>query len=311
MEVGIIYVRKGLREGELSLVPNRDKDSSVEYYRNKLNDTVLSQLIDHQKLFLQLKSKIDNHEKVEDIQQIMSTLLNYFELEISLVIEQNKLINQIIDNYEELLLLLRDKNHVIGEILNRHEKERLQVFHNILEPFAQIQYSLLLGIRAFDQKTLSASTKEYIDELIEMSEYKLDQLKKMTFKLYPIWIQDLGTVEAIKCYYHLLKESNKIHIDIKFKGKLTRHTNEIEIQVFRLLQHFIQIMDAYSNLSQLKISFSETVDQILVKIKANRWVDLSKSPEYLLFNKVVDSLVGVNLLESLENEWKLNVVVAK
>lgn len=288
-----------------------DKESSIEDYREKLNDTVISQLMDHRKLFLQLKSQIDDHERAEDIQQKMTALLNYIEHEISLVMDQNKLINQIIDDYEQLLVLLREKNFVIGEILHRHENERLQLFHNILEPLTQLQYSLLLGIRAFDQKALSASAKEYLDELTETIEYKLDQLKKTTFELYPIWLQDLGTVKAIKYYYNLLKEINKIHIDIKFQGKLTRHTNEIEIRLFRLVQHFIQIMNAYSNLSQLKISFEETDDQIVAKIEADRWVDLSKSPEYLLFKEVVDSLVGVSLSESLKNEWKLNIMIAK
>lgn len=298
---------------EMKLVSNSydDKEASMEDYREKLNNTVLSQLMDHRKLFLQLKSQIDDHKEVEDIQQKMTTLLKYLELEISLVMDQNTLINQVIDDYEELIVVLREKNFVISEILTRHENERSQLFHNILEPLTQIQYSLLLGIRSFDQKTLSASAKEYLDELIETIDIKLEQMKKKTFQLYPIWLQDLGTVEALKYYYNLLKEINEIHIDIKFQGKLKRYPHEIEIKLFRLLQHFIQIINSYSNLSQLILSFSESDDQIVVKIEADCWVDLRKSTEYLLFKKVVDSLVGVNLLESLEDERTLHIVISK
>lgn len=282
--------------------------------KKNIHENLLSKLTEYQKLYLQLKSLIEQtftpeHEKLEEIQHILSLLMDYFGPEIEMLMDQHELMNQIVNDNKRLSNLLKQKNQIISGILDDHETEKLLLSQHTLDPLEQILYSFLLGIRALNQEIESESATMYLVSLKDKIEYQLDQLKKTSFHLYPICIHDLGPIGAIKSYYGLLRDIDNITIDIKFQGNLKRQPNKIEMQLYRFSRHLIQIIDTHTTLSQLNIAFNETDNEIVVKFDGEKLVELlSKTTEYKFYKEIVDSIADVHILEE---KHKIQIELAK
>ncbi len=241
-------------------------------------------------------------KRLDDIQP----LIQDYRSKISA--NESELTNKILDDYEELLHLFKQKNAMINHIWDFHENEKSFLAKYTLDPLEQILYSSLLGIRTLDRETQSDSTKEYLASLKKEIEKQLEQLKKASISLYPICMQDLGPYGAIKSLYELLKEGNKIAIDIDFKGTLKRQPHKIEIHIFRFSQHLIQIIDNLNALTSLSISIQEKEDQIILTFEGESLAEqLNRSSKYQLFKELVDSIEDVEILE--QNECQINLVL--
>lgn len=219
-----------------------------------------------------------------------------------------ELINNILNDYEELLQLFKQKNDLINRIWDVHENTKYQLAQETLDPLEQILYSSLLGIRTLDQEVQSDSAKEYLASLKKEIEKQLSQLKEASISVYPICMQDLGPYGAIKSYYELLKEGNNISIDIDFKGTLKRQPHKIEIALFRFIQHLIQIIDNLHTVTTLSVSITEKDGRIVITFEGKALVErLNHSSEYQLFKELIDSIEDVEILE--ENEYQFNLVL--
>lgn len=240
--------------------------------------------------------------RVGDIQPLIQ------EYRSKISVNESELTNKILDDYEELLKLFKQKNDMINRIWDVNENEKYQLAQETLDPLEQILYSSLLGIRTLDQEAQSESAKEYLATLKKEIEQQLFKLKKASINVYPICMQDLGPYGAIKSLYELLKEGNKITIDIDFKGTLKRQNHKVEIQLFRFIQYLIRIVDNLKTVSSLNVSALEKEGQIVLTFEGETLVEqLKHCSEYQLFKELVDSIDDVEIVE--QNEYQINLVL--
>ena len=219
-----------------------------------------------------------------------------------------ELINNILNDYEELLQLSKQKKNLINQIWDVHENLKYQLAQETLDPLEQILYSALLGIRTLDQEVQSDASKEYLASLKKEIERQLSQLKEASISIYPICMQDLGPYGAIKSYYELLKEGNNLTIDIEFKGTLKRQPHKIEITIFRFIQQLIQIIDNLHTVPSLNVSINENDGQIVLTFEGEALTEqLNHSSSYQLFKELVDSIEDIEMLE--KNTCQLNLVL--
>ena len=230
-------------------------------------------------------------KRLDDIQP----LIQDYRSKISA--NESELTHKILDDYEELLHLFKQKNDMINQIWDVHENEKYQLAQETLDPLEQILYSSLLGIRTLDQEAQSASAKEYLAFLTKEIERQLDKLKKASISVYPICMQDLGSYGAIKSFYELFKEGNKITMDVEFSGTLKRQPHKIELQIFRFIQHLLQMIDNLKTVSSLHVSIHEKEDRIVLTFEGEALVaQLTYTSEYQLFKELVDSVKDVEML---------------
>ena len=229
---------------------------------------------------------------------------------IEMISKPKEVTSQMANDHNQLSDLLKQKNQIISGILDHHENEKLLLSQHTLDPLEQILYSFLLGIRALNQEIKTESSITYLISLKDKIEHQLNQLKKTSFHLYPICIQDLGPIGAIKSYYELQKNLDKT-IDIKFQGNLKRHPNKVEMQLYRFTRHLIQIIITHTTLPQLTLVFNETDDEIAVAFDGEHLVEkLSKTSEYTFYKEIVDSIEGVHILEK-NNKIHIKLAIEK
>ena len=240
--------------------------------------------------------------RFDDIQPLIQ------DYRIKINSNEPEIINNILNDYEELLQMFKQKNDLINRIWDVHENIKYQLAQETLDPLEQILYSSLLGIRTLDQEVQSDSAKNYLASLKKEIERQLNQLKEASISVYPICMQDLGPYGAIKSYYELLKEGNNITIDIDFKGTLKRQPHKIEINIFRFIQHLIQIIDNLNTVPSLSVSINEKDGRIVLTFEGEALTErINHSSQYQLFKELVDSIEYVEILE--KNECRFNLVL--
>lgn len=240
--------------------------------------------------------------RFDDIQPLIQ------DYRIKINSNEPEIINNILNDYEELLQMFKQKNDLINRIWDVHENTKYQLAQETLDPLEQILYSSLLGIRTLDQEVQSDSAKNYLASLKKEIERQLNQLKEASISVYPICMQDLGPYGAIKSYYELLKEGNNITIDIDFKGTLKRQPHKIEINIFRFIQHLIQIIDNLNTVPSLSVSINEKDGRIVLTFEGEALTErINHSSQYQLFKELVDSIEYVEILE--KNECRFNLVL--
>lgn len=240
--------------------------------------------------------------RFDDIQPLIQ------DYRIKINSNEPEIINNILNDYEELLQMFKQKNDLINRIWDVHENIKYQLAQETLDPLEQILYSSLLGIRTLDQEVQSDSAKKYLTSLKKEIERQLNQLKEASISVYPICMQDLGPYGAIKSYYELLKEGNNITIDIDFKGTLKRQPHKIEINIFRFIQHLIQIIDNLNTVPSLSVSINEKDGRIVLTFEGEALTErINHSSQYQLFKELVDSIEYVEILE--KNECRFNLVL--
>lgn len=195
---------------------------------------------------------------------------------------------------------------MINHIWDTNENEKYLLAQETLDPLEQILYSSLLGIRTLEQEAQSASAKEYLATLKQEIERQLYELKKASISIYPICMQDLGPYGAIKSLYELLKEGNKLTIDVDFTGALKRQSKKIEIQLFRFMQYLIRIIDNLKTVASLTVSVYEKDGEIVLTFEESTLVEqLQHCSEYRLFKELLDSIGDVEILEPNESQIHL------
>lgn len=187
---------------------------------------------------------------------------------------------------------------MMNQFWNVNEKEKYQLAQNTLDPLEQILYSSLIGIRALEQEAQSESAKEFLVTLKKEIERQLKELKKASISVYPICMQDLGPMGAVKSLVEIFKEDNILSMDIEFKGLLKRQPHKIEIQLFRFIQYLIRMIGNLKTVTSLDISVVEKEGQIDVTFDAETIVEqLKHSAEYELFKELIDSMSDVEIVE--------------
>lgn len=221
---------------------------------------------------------------------------------------ESELTSKILDDYEELLQLFKQKNELVNYVWHINEHKKYQLAQETLDPLEQILYSSLLGIRTLNQEAQSESAKAYLATLKKEIERQLYELKKASISVYPICMQDLGPYGAIKSFYELLKEGNKIRLDINFKGTLKRQPHKIEIQLFRFIQYLIQIIDRLNTVALLHVSVDEKEGKVLLTFEGESLVaQLKHDSEYRLFKELINSIGDAGIFE--KNECQIHLVL--
>lgn len=204
----LLYKPNGIYYGE-----NKESKFEIQFYSNKLNDSDEYSLYKY-KISIENKNIEDNNLTKKNI-QITYEILQKGE-EIIFERENNKLINNIITNDNEIII--PSNRTVLSFFRSIHTKED-EYFNNIIKYFKLFE---LLPSATPSLKSLSNS--DFIGEFSNRIYNKLDSLKILDFYIDLIKIADVG----IDNMTFETKENDKKPL-INFYNSLERDSNRKEL----------------------------------------------------------------------------------
>jgi signal transduction histidine kinase len=118
-----------------------------------------------------------------------------------------------------------------------------------------------------------------LSELETLAEQTVENLRRMTRALRPIYLEGLGLVTALEMLAREISQNHSIQIEFQRSGNEQRLAHEVELAVYRIAQEALNNIVRHSKAgrAELHISFGEKESKLEVSDNGIGF-DMPKSP---------------------------------
>lgn len=173
----------------------------------------------------------------------------------------------------------------IGAITSAQEEERNRLARDLHDDTIQAVIALKQRIQLAQKSVKTQGGHQALDELEKLAEQTIENLRRLTRALRPIYLEDLGLVTALEMLARETSQTNHIQVDFHQSGQERRLTREVELALYRIAQEALNNVAHHAKASRaaLHITFdyrSSPVDkEIKLEVTDNGiGFDVPKSP---------------------------------
>ena len=124
----------------------------------------------------------------------------------------------------------------IGAITSAQEDERHRLARELHDDTIQAVIALKQRVQLIKKTVKDKKINQSLDELESLSEQTIENLRRLTRALRPIYLEDLGLVTALEMLARETSESNQLSVDFQRKGQERRLAGEVELVLYRIAQ---------------------------------------------------------------------------
>jgi signal transduction histidine kinase len=167
----------------------------------------------------------------------------------------------------------------IGAITSAQEEERLRLARELHDDTIQSVIALKQRVQLAQTSVKDQPTRRTLGELETLAEQTIENLRRMTRALRPIYLEDLGLVTALEMLARETSQNNLLDVDFEKSGEEQRLSREVELALYRITQEALNnvVRHSQAKRADLQISFGEK--EIILEVSDNGiGFDMPKSP---------------------------------
>ena len=147
----------------------------------------------------------------------------------------------------------------IGAITFAQEEERNRLARELHDDTIQAVIALKQRVQLAQKSVKTQSGHQALNELETLAEQTIENLRRLTRALRPIYLEDLGLVTALEMLARETSQSNHLEIDFQKHGQEKRLSHEVELALYRIAQEALNNVVRHSQAkhAELHISFGE------------------------------------------------------
>jgi signal transduction histidine kinase len=145
----------------------------------------------------------------------------------------------------------------IGMITNAQEEERRRLARELHDETIQSLIALKQRLQLARLANQPGGSTSSLSEIESMTEQTIEELRRLTRALRPIYLEDLGLVPALEMLAREAGQTAGIPVDFKLQGSEKRLEASAELALYRLAQEALNNIARHAQASQsaLKIEF--------------------------------------------------------
>ncbi|HEX2990192.1 MAG TPA: histidine kinase [Anaerolineales bacterium] len=167
----------------------------------------------------------------------------------------------------------------IGAITAAQEEERSRLARELHDDTIQAVIALKQRVQLAQQTVRDPNGRKALRELEELAEQTVENLRRLTRALRPIYLEDLGLVTALDM---LARETGQVHslvVEFQKEGQERRLTHEVELALYRIAQEALHNVVKHSGASKASLKIAFDTNQIRMDIWDNgKGFDMPRSP---------------------------------
>ncbi len=154
----------------------------------------------------------------------------------------------------------------IGAITSAQEEERTRLARELHDDTIQAVIALKQRVQLAQKSIKDQSGKQSLKELETLAEQTIENLRRLTRALRPIYLEDLGLVTALEMLVRETSQNNHLNVDFKKVGQERRFAREVELSLYRIAQEALNNVVKHSNAAkaELKIAYEDSEIQMEV-----------------------------------------------
>lgn len=161
----------------------------------------------------------------------------------------------------------------IGAITSAQEEERTRLARELHDDTIQAVIALKQRVQLVQKTIKDQKGIQSLRELEALAEQTIENLRRLTRALRPIYLEDLGLVTALEMLARETSQNNRL-VDIHKTGQERRLPREVELSLYRIAQEALNNVVKHSKATHasLRITFEESEIQMEVSDNGNGFV---------------------------------------
>jgi len=167
----------------------------------------------------------------------------------------------------------------IGAITSAQEDERNRLARELHDDTIQAVIALKQRVHLAQKAVRTQNGHHALDELESLAEQTIENLRRLTRALRPIYLEDLGLITALEMLARETSQANRLGVKFKLSGRERRLSREVELSLYRIAQEALNnvVRHAQATHADLKITFDASHIELEVVDNGNGFV-VPKSP---------------------------------
>ena len=170
----------------------------------------------------------------------------------------------------------------IGAITSAQEDERMRLARELHDDTIQAVIALKQRVQLAQKSIKDQHGRQSLNELETLAEQTIENLRRLTRALRPIYLEDLGLVTALEMLARETSQNNHLVVDFRKTGQERRLSREVELSLYRIAQEALNNIVKHSKATHadLKIAFDSAIIKMEVSDNGNGFL-VPKSPTEL------------------------------
>lgn len=151
---------------------------------------------------------------------------------------------------------IKSENRTIRTIIDSQEKERQRFAKDLHDGILQQLSGIKFNISSMANLEKNQKKKSNLFQSNEHLSHLIVEMRNICFNLMPGTLKEFGLVKAIKEYANHIAHDKKINLVIKENNKLPELPREVKIDLYRVIQEFINNATKHGNATKIKLTLS-------------------------------------------------------
>ena len=149
----------------------------------------------------------------------------------------------------------------IGAITSAQEEERTRLARELHDETIQAVIALKQRVQLAQKSMRDEQVRQSLLELEELAERTVENLRRLTRALRPIYLEDLGLVTALEMLAREVSQANQLQVEFQQSGRERRLSREIELAFYRIAQEGLNnaVRHAQAGHAILSVRFDKEV----------------------------------------------------
>ncbi|HEX6679337.1 MAG TPA: GAF domain-containing sensor histidine kinase [Gaiellaceae bacterium] len=146
----------------------------------------------------------------------------------------------------------------LRRVVETQEQERRRLARELHDETGQALASILLGLKALDEKTDDAGARTSIEELRELVVATLQDVRRLAVELRPSALDDFGLVAALERLADSFAEQSGISVDFQAALADERLPDDAETALYRIVQESLTNVVKHAQARRVSILLTRT-----------------------------------------------------
>jgi signal transduction histidine kinase len=167
----------------------------------------------------------------------------------------------------------------IGAITAAQEEERTRLARELHDDTIQAVIALKQRVQLAQRTIKDQHATQSLKDLEALAEQTVENLRRLTRALRPIYLEDLGLVTALDMLARETSQNTGLEVNFQKDGQERRLPREVELSLYRIAQEALTnvVKHSQATTAGLQITFDENETTLQVTDNGNGF-DIPKSP---------------------------------